>query len=341
MTEPHRIAVYGATGHTGRQVVGEVARRGATPVLLGRDEDRLHSVAESLGYGEIGTASLDDPAALRRALGSCDAIVNAAGPFANTAEPVVRAAIDTGTHYLDFTAEQEVVLELFENWDAPARKAHVAVVPAMGFYGALGDLLGSVTAASFDCRRITIAYAVDGWLLTAGSRATIPFMAGRRRAWRNGALSVETGAPRYGSFYYPTRGTEAVMEDYPLPEAITIPRHTATQEIRLLMTAKTMQDIFSPSAPDHDDVDDRARAGSRFLVVAEAEGADCGRQTIATGTDIYGITAPIIVEGAVRLIGQDLSGGLAPSQAFEAADFLSSLAEWLTLESNPGVSAAQ
>jgi Saccharopine dehydrogenase NADP binding domain len=332
MTEPHRIAIYGATGHTGRQVVTELVRRGASPVLVGRDQGRLQAVIESLGYGEVRAASLNDPVALRRAFEGCAAVVNTAGPFADSAEPVARAAIDTSAHYLDVTAEQEVVLELLERWDAPARKGTVAVVPAMGFYGALGDLMSSVTARGLDCRRVTIAYAVDGWLLTSGSRATIPFMAGQRRVRRNGALSLETGSPRYSSFYFPGRGTEDVMEDYPLPEAITVPRHTPTDEVRLLMAAKTIQEVFSPSAADPNDVDDQARAGSRFLMVVEAEdGEDC-RRTIASGRDIYGITAPIIVEGALRLIGGDVNGALAPSEAFQATDFLSSLTpEWLTL----------
>lgn len=34
-----------------------------------------------------------------------DVLLNAAGPFANTAEPLMAAAIAAGVHYLDFSAE--------------------------------------------------------------------------------------------------------------------------------------------------------------------------------------------------------------------------------------------
>ena len=89
--------------------------------------------------------ALDDPALLRRALAGVGAVINCAGPFLDTALPLARAAVAAGAHYLDVTAEQAAVQQLYRELDAPARDAGVAVVPAMAFYGGLADLL--VTAA--------------------------------------------------------------------------------------------------------------------------------------------------------------------------------------------------
>jgi hypothetical protein len=289
MTERRRIAIYGASGYTGRQVVGELARRGASPVLVGRDVQRLEAVARSGPGSEVRVARLDDPQSLRASVDGCAAVINAAGPFATSAEPIVRAALDAGAHYLDFTAEQEVVVDLFDSWDARAREAGVAV------------------------------------------------MARHRRAWRDGKLVLDRGEPRFGSFYYPGRGTEGVMEDYPLPEAVTVPRHLGSRDVRLVMAAATLQAIFSPDAPQPDAIDDEARAASRFMVVVEAGDGESQRRTVAIGGDIYGITAPIVAEAAVRLIDSGLSGTLAPAQAFDAGDFLQVLIpEWLTIEPAPG-----
>jgi len=41
----HRVAIYGAYGHTGRFVVAELLRRGFVPVACGRDAARLHELA--------------------------------------------------------------------------------------------------------------------------------------------------------------------------------------------------------------------------------------------------------------------------------------------------------
>ena len=60
------IAVYGATGHTGRLVAAELAARDNDIVLAGRDAGALHALADELGTSaRVRVAALDDPAALR------------------------------------------------------------------------------------------------------------------------------------------------------------------------------------------------------------------------------------------------------------------------------------
>ncbi|MBN3828278.1 saccharopine dehydrogenase, partial [Burkholderia sp. Ac-20384] len=41
MDDRMTVAVYGATGHTGRFVVAELARRGVRAIRIGRDAARL------------------------------------------------------------------------------------------------------------------------------------------------------------------------------------------------------------------------------------------------------------------------------------------------------------
>ena len=73
--------------------------------------------------------------------------------------------------------------------------------------------------------------------------------------------------------------------------------------------------------------EDRRRAAS-FTFVADATGTD-GRRArgVVQGTDAYGLTAVIAVEGARRLVADGAPAGvLAPAQGFEPADFLEFLA---------------
>jgi hypothetical protein len=50
------------------------------------------------------------------------------------------------------------------------------------------------------------------------------------------------------------------------------------------------------------------------------------RKAAASGRDIYAVTAPIVVEAAVRLIGSHHAGGaFALGARFDAADFLRAL----------------
>ena len=71
------------------------------------------------------------------------------------------------------TAEQPSALATYEHFAAPAAAAGVAVVPAMGFYGGLGDLLATAAMGDWaSADDITLAVALDSWQPTLGTRRT-------------------------------------------------------------------------------------------------------------------------------------------------------------------------
>jgi short subunit dehydrogenase-like uncharacterized protein len=127
----HGIVVFGAAGHTGRFVVAELARRGWAPVLVGRDVAKLRALHDAYPASQVRAATVDDPAALDDVLRGAGAIINCAGPFLDTAPPIIEAALRARVHYLDVTAEQSAALAAFERFAADAMAAGVAVVPAM------------------------------------------------------------------------------------------------------------------------------------------------------------------------------------------------------------------
>src|SRR5919109_3261042 len=111
-----KIVVFGASGHTGRFVVSELARRGRNAILAGRDSEKLVAVQQKHPQFEIRVASVDDPVSLDRALLGASLVINCAGPFLDTAAPIIEAALRTRIHYLDVTAEQKVALAAFERF---------------------------------------------------------------------------------------------------------------------------------------------------------------------------------------------------------------------------------
>jgi short subunit dehydrogenase-like uncharacterized protein len=144
MIQNRIVTVFGAYGHTGRFVVSELRRRGFTPILSGRDAAKLKEAGNAHPGSEVRVASVDDPASLDRALSGAVAVINCAGPFIDTAGPVIDAALRASIHYLDVAAEQAAVLAVFERFASAARDAGVVVIPAMAFYGGLGDLLACI-----------------------------------------------------------------------------------------------------------------------------------------------------------------------------------------------------
>ena len=126
-----RLVIYGATGYTGELIAREAVRRGLRPVLAGRNEVAVATLARELGC-DHRVASLDDPGALDRALQGATVTLHCAGPFSATSAPMVEACLRQRSHYLDITGEIDV-LEAIHARDAAARQAGVVLCPATGF----------------------------------------------------------------------------------------------------------------------------------------------------------------------------------------------------------------
>src|SRR3954447_3780891 len=159
--ETRPIAVYGATGFTGRLVAAELRRRGAPMVLAGRNAAKLEILAEEIADGaETRAVSLDDPVGLRQLLEPCGAVIACAGPFRLHGEPVLAAAVSAKTHYVDTTGEQPFMRMVFERYGEAAERAGVALVTAMGFDYVPGDMIASLTAGSAPVDEVALAYWV-------------------------------------------------------------------------------------------------------------------------------------------------------------------------------------
>jgi NAD(P)-dependent dehydrogenase (short-subunit alcohol dehydrogenase family) len=338
MTENRRIAVYGASGLTGGFVVSDLLRRGWEPVLSGREGAGLRSAAATTaaatgGDVDVRPAALDDPAALDRAVAGAAAVVNCAGPFAVTAGPVVEAALRAGLPYVDVAAEVEAVADTFARHDRAATAAGVAVVPAMAFYGGLGDLLVTAAAAGWPgADEVWIAYALDGWRPTAGTlasgRVSAERRGGRRIVYTQGRLEHRTGeAPAADWDFPPPIGRQPVWAEFTTADSVTIPRHLATPEVHTFMSSDAIRDLADPDAGLRPSDDQGGRAAQRFLVEVVARRGRERRRAVARGRDIYGISGPLAVEAATRLARGDVTrtGALSPGDAFDAADVLAAL----------------
>lgn len=153
--------LYGAYGYTGRLVAALATERGEMPVLAGRDEGRLRTLAEVLQL-DHRVVGLDDPAALDDALDGVDAVAHCAGPFSATALPMVEACLRTRTHYLDVTGEVDVLDAVLDR-AAEARGASVTLVPGSGFDVVPSDCLAALLAAALPgAARLAIAVRLDG-----------------------------------------------------------------------------------------------------------------------------------------------------------------------------------
>jgi short subunit dehydrogenase-like uncharacterized protein len=323
-----RIAVYGATGHTGRFVVAELLRRGFAAVAVARDAGKL---AVS-GFREQGiltrAASVDDPATLDSAFAGAAAVINCAGPFLDTADAVAAAALRARIHYLDVTAEQTSALATFDRYDDPARDAGVAVVPAMGFYGGLSDLLVTAAASGWDAPdEARIGVALDRWHPTVGTRITGQRNTAQRLMIVDGRLApIPQPAPESTWDFPEPFGRQDVVQ-LPFSEVALIARHLRIAQLRCFINRGPLHDLRDPTTPPPRAVDERGRSAQSFLVEAHVRAGGDSRRAVARGTDIYAVTAPLVCEAVDRLLvgGVRHGGAFAPGELFAADDFLRAL----------------
>lgn len=337
MTSNPTVTVFGAYGHTGRFVVAELLRRGWTPVLSGRDAAKLAVLAADHHDLEIRPASIDDPASLDRALVGAAAVINAAGPFAATATPVIDAALRAGIPYLDVAAEVEVALSTVDQYPKAAREAGIAIVPAAAFYGGLVDLLATAAMGDWPAAdEVSIAYALDSWRPTHGTVATGYVSDARRDSKRlvfsKGRLELRSDDPATTEWTFPEPfGTQRVQADFTTADSVTLPHHLKVSEISSHMTIAPLEDLTGTQLTEPTGV----RSDQQFLVEVVVRSGDERRRAVARGQDIYAVTAPIVVEATRRLLESPvpLAGVVTVGAIPDAADFLRSLSsEHFTVE---------
>ncbi|GAA2215334.1 saccharopine dehydrogenase NADP-binding domain-containing protein [Nonomuraea monospora] len=342
MAAGQKVAVFGAYGHTGRFVVAELRERGFVPVLSGRDADKLKAQAYETGL-EARPASVDDPAALDRALAGTAAVINAAGPFAVTGAPVIEAALRAGIPYVDVAAEIEANADTFAHFADRARDAGAVVVPAMAFYGGLGDLL--VTAAMGDwtsADEAHIAYGLSNWHPTAGTRASGVISRerrdGRRVRFSGGRLEYrDDKAPTLEWAFPEPMGTRAVIGEFTMADVVTVPSHLPIPEVCTYMTVEAAKDVVAPDSPTPAPADESGRSAQTFLVDVVVRSGGDERRAVATGQDIYAVTAPLVVEAVERILtGRTKAVGVVSAgEIFDATDFLRALSAHLSVDLRP------
>ncbi|MFJ9870145.1 saccharopine dehydrogenase family protein [Streptomyces sp. NPDC101165] len=343
MAAGQTVTVYGAYGHTGRFVVTHLQERGFVPVLAGRDVHKLKALADEYPGLGVRAASVDDSVSLDRALDGVAAVINCAGPFATTAAPVVEAALRAGIPYVDVAAEIEANADTFAHFADRAHDTGTVIVPAMAFYGGLGDLLATAAMGDWtEADEAHIAYGLNSWEPTEGTRAagkvSVERRGGRRVRFTNGQLEYHNDELPTLKWSFPDpMGPRAVIGEFTMADVVTIPSHLSIPEVRTYMTTEAAGGVVAPDAPTPTAVDEHGRSAQTFLVDVVVRSGDSERRAVARGQDIYAVTAPLAVEAVARILtGRTKAVGVASAgEIFDAPDFLSALSPHIIVELRP------
>jgi saccharopine dehydrogenase-like NADP-dependent oxidoreductase len=261
-----RIIAVGGAGAMGRHASRIAARLPAVGRLEIADIDVSWAERLAAEIGPVATAvRLDatDPEALADAFAEADVVLNTMGPFARFGRPILTAAIEAGSHYLDIDDDWESTLEAFE-LDSLARERGVTAVIGLGASPGITNLLAIEASRRLD----QVEHLFTGWKLSStaleqdagdmkrsGPSAAMEHWllqcSGTVRGWERGALRDVTPL-REVLLEYPDIGLQRLYS-VGHPEPVTLPRTIEVANAMNLMSGpKWLFDAVRPVAEAFD-----------------------------------------------------------------------------------------
>lgn len=179
--------IYGANGYTGELIAREAVKRGQKPVLAGRSLAKVEPLANELGL-ESTAFSLDDVEGATQKIRGMSVVLNCAGPFSATAEPMMKACIAAQAHYLDITGEI-AVFELAQSLDDKARSAGIVLCPGVGFDVIPTDCVAaSLKAALPDATHLALGFDSRSGFSPGTAKTSVEGLAQGGKVRRDGKI---------------------------------------------------------------------------------------------------------------------------------------------------------
>ncbi|SFX80422.1 saccharopine dehydrogenase family protein [Azotobacter vinelandii] len=311
-----KLMIYGAAGYTGSMVAERAKATGLDAIIAGRDEGKLAALSQRLGL-PYRVFSLDEPAVVAQALRDVAVLLNVAGPFAKTAEPLMRACISGGAHYLDITAEINVY-RLAERLGEDAARAGVMLLPGVGWDVVPTDCLAAhVSRRVEQPQSLRIALLVAG-AMSRGSAISAGEIVGAGLLARVDGELVATPDARPADFDF----GDGPVACAPLSFGDLVTAWRSTGIPNIAMFVHVSGDAFPegdlPQLPDGPSAAERDAHGAR--AVAEVTGADGSRaRALIETVNGYSYTPLSAVEAAHRVLdGEQRLGFETPAHLFGA-----------------------
>lgn len=329
--------IYGANGYTGELITRYAVGRGMRPIIAGRNEAAIRSLADKHGL-EYRVFALDETAKLDAALNEVVTVLHCAGPFSLTSRQMGEACLRTKTHYTDITGEI-AVFEACAAADQKAKDAGIMVMPGVGFDVVPSDCLARHLKDRLpSATNLTLAFYGKG-RLSHGTQATMTMNAGKggavRRdgkitpvpaAWRTREIDFGNGEVKTGvTIPWGDVATAYHSTGIPNIEVYTVAPPSALKAMKmsrlfgpLLETGpiqRFLQSRIPPGGPS-----DEERARGKTLLWGEASDDDGNRvesrMQCPEGYTMTALSALLITEKI--LAGNFTPGFQTPSKAYGA-----------------------
>ena len=237
-----KVIVLGGCGAVGSNAVKTLVKTDAfSEVVIGDSNiERAEQLAAELG-AKTTARKFDamDGQSCKDAIDGCNLALNCVGPFYSTVKPILNAAIETGTDYVDVCDDPDVTLEILD-MDVAAKKAGITALIGMGASPGITNLLAKLASDDFldETDTINIFHTHGGEPFEGegviGHRfhcmsIDIPmYLDGKLKYVR---YFEEDGIALRQTFDFPLIGKNIPLYPYPHPEQLTLPRYIKVKNV--------------------------------------------------------------------------------------------------------------
>jgi len=172
----NKIVLFGATGFTGRLTAKSLAAQGVSPLLVGRNQNKLDALAKELGGLDTAIANADKLESLASLLNEGDVLITTVGPFTRYGDTAIQAAISKKAHYIDSTGEPGFIRKVFEQYGPQAKSAGITLLTAFGYDYVPGNAAAAAALNLDDsATKVNVGYFVSGKGISAsqGTQASV------------------------------------------------------------------------------------------------------------------------------------------------------------------------
>ena len=338
-----RFLIYGANGYTGRLIADEALRRDLEPTLAGRNAAALEAMGKELGL-KWRAFDLSDAAALQREFDGFPLVLNCAGPFSATAQPVLDACLATRSHYLDITGEIDVFALCHRHHDRAVERG-IVVAPGTGFDVVPTDCVAAMLKQRLpDATHLVLAFEAGGGPSPGTAKTSVEGLArgGRARiagelvevplAWKSRTFQRDGEARSamtipWGDVYTAYISTSIPnIETYMTVPPATIGRVRRLRFIRPLLALGPVQSWLKRRAGARPGPSAERRERSDCRVWGEVRNARGDEAKIELSTpNGYALTATASVGIVRRLLADGVPGGFYTPSRLMGAEYVLSL----------------
>lgn len=329
--------IYGASGFTGELAVQEAVSRHHYPILAGRTEEKIKPLAEKYGL-EYRIFDLTSEAVLDEILKDISLVLHCAGPFIHTSEPMVKACLKQGVHYLDITGEIPV-LEKTLSYDKEAKAVGVALISGVGFDVVPTDCMAKYIVDRVpDAKYLEIAIAAISNMSSGTAKSMVEMLPRGGLVRKSGNLESFSLGAGAKTIRFPEIGEKTVI---PIPWGDLATAYVSTK-VPNIITYMAYPDFFASVLPylegmlrylvGYDFVKDmlkrliemsikgpnelKRNEGRSYVHVKAANDKGKIMDAWLDTLDGYLFTAKSSILSVEKVLEGNISGALTPSMAF-------------------------